>query len=124
VHAHKLLHLDIKPSNIYLRNDGTPVLLDFGAARQTLMRATRRCSSRCTPRVSPRPSTIAARPARPVERHLQRGRQHVRLHLSAAPRRRQPISRVEKDTLIPSRWCAGIGQYSDQLLKPSTGACA
>ena len=37
VHAHKLLHLDIKPSNIYLRLDGTPVLLDIGAARQTLM---------------------------------------------------------------------------------------
>lgn len=37
VHAHKLLHLDIKPSNIYLRKDGTPVLLDFGAARQTLL---------------------------------------------------------------------------------------
>ncbi|MBW7861961.1 MAG: serine/threonine protein kinase [Rhodocyclaceae bacterium] len=36
VHARKLLHLDIKPSNIYLRIDGTPVLLDFGAARQTL----------------------------------------------------------------------------------------
>jgi serine/threonine protein kinase len=36
VHSHKLLHLDIKPSNIYLRADGTPVLLDFGAARQTL----------------------------------------------------------------------------------------
>ncbi len=36
VHSHKLLHLDIKPSNIYLRTDGTPVLLDFGAARQTL----------------------------------------------------------------------------------------
>jgi serine/threonine protein kinase len=35
VHAHKLLHLDLKPSNIYLRNDGTPVLIDFGAARQT-----------------------------------------------------------------------------------------
>ncbi len=38
VHSHKLLHLDIKPANIYLRNDGTPVLLDFGAARQTLAR--------------------------------------------------------------------------------------
>ncbi len=37
VHAHKLLHLDIKPSNVYLRTDGTPVLLDFGASRQTLM---------------------------------------------------------------------------------------
>jgi serine/threonine protein kinase len=36
VHSHKLLHLDIKPANIFLRNDGTPVLLDFGAARQTL----------------------------------------------------------------------------------------
>jgi len=36
VHSHKMLHLDIKPSNIYLRTNGTPVLLDFGAARQTL----------------------------------------------------------------------------------------
>jgi serine/threonine protein kinase len=36
VHAQKLLHLDIKPSNIYLRSDGSPVLLDFGAARQAL----------------------------------------------------------------------------------------
>ncbi len=36
VHTNKLLHLDIKPSNIYLRTDGNPVLLDFGAARQTL----------------------------------------------------------------------------------------
>ncbi|MGV3655922.1 MAG: serine/threonine protein kinase [Noviherbaspirillum sp.] len=36
VHANKLLHLDLKPANIYLRVDGTPILLDFGAARQTL----------------------------------------------------------------------------------------
>ena len=36
VHANKLLHLDLKPANIYLRVDGTPLLLDFGAARQTL----------------------------------------------------------------------------------------
>lgn len=36
VHTHKLLHLDIKPSNIYIRMDGSPVLIDFGAARQTL----------------------------------------------------------------------------------------
>ena len=36
VHRSKLLHLDIKPANIYLRNDGTPVLIDFGAARDTL----------------------------------------------------------------------------------------
>lgn len=36
VHAQKLLHLDIKPANVYLRVDGSPVLLDFGAARQTI----------------------------------------------------------------------------------------
>ena len=36
VHANRLLHLDLKPANIYLRADGTPMLLDFGAARQTL----------------------------------------------------------------------------------------
>src|SRR5205809_7491655 len=36
VHTNKLLHLDIKPANVYLRTDGSPVLLDFGAARQTL----------------------------------------------------------------------------------------
>ena len=36
VHANRLLHLDLKPANIYLRKDGSPILLDFGAARQTL----------------------------------------------------------------------------------------
>jgi serine/threonine protein kinase len=36
VHANRLLHLDIKPSNIYIRSDASPVLIDFGAARQAL----------------------------------------------------------------------------------------
>ena len=39
VHAAGFLHRDIKPSNIFVRrSDETPVLLDFGAARQALGR--------------------------------------------------------------------------------------
>jgi serine/threonine protein kinase len=34
VHKAGYLHRDIKPNNIYVRDDGTPVLLDFGSARQ------------------------------------------------------------------------------------------
>ncbi len=34
IHAMGLLHLDIKPGNIYLRPGGNPILLDFGAVHQ------------------------------------------------------------------------------------------
>ena len=34
VHGVGFLHRDIKPGNIYIRYDGSPVLLDFGSARQ------------------------------------------------------------------------------------------
>src|SRR3979409_11820 len=53
VHSNKLLHLDIKPANIYIRNDSTPVLIDFGAARQTLAQEGPRLSPMYTPGFAP-----------------------------------------------------------------------
>lgn len=39
IHQTGMLHLDIKPDNIYIREDGTPMLIDFGSARQAIIEA-------------------------------------------------------------------------------------
>ena len=36
VHDAGFIHRDVKPGNIYVRDDGSPVLLDFGSARMAL----------------------------------------------------------------------------------------
>ncbi len=36
IHAQGFVHRDIKPANIFVRSDGTPVLLDFGSAREAI----------------------------------------------------------------------------------------
>lgn len=53
VHREGFLHLDIKPGNILIREDGSPVLLDFGAARQAIGDAMQRGASILTPGYSP-----------------------------------------------------------------------
>lgn len=40
VHQAGLLHLDIKPSNVLIRRDGTPLLADFGVVREIDLAAT------------------------------------------------------------------------------------
>ena len=41
LHAENFLHRDIAPDNIVVRDDGTPVLLDFGAARRAVAEMSR-----------------------------------------------------------------------------------
>jgi serine/threonine protein kinase len=36
VHQHKMLHLDIKPANLFIADDDKAVMIDFGAAREVL----------------------------------------------------------------------------------------
>ena len=34
MHDHKMMHLDLKPKNIMLKSDGSPVVIDFGLSKQ------------------------------------------------------------------------------------------
>lgn len=54
VHRSGVLHRDIKPDNIFIRlADGTPVLLDFGAARQAIGARHRNVTRIVTPNYAP-----------------------------------------------------------------------
>lgn len=53
VHATGFLHRDIKPDNIYVRADGTPVLLDFGSARHAIGGTERTLTTLVTPGYAP-----------------------------------------------------------------------
>ncbi|MCG5539343.1 protein kinase, partial [Halorhodospira sp. 9622] len=49
LHRQDVIHRDIKPANIFIREDGTPVLLDFGSARQAVGGRSRSMTSVVSP---------------------------------------------------------------------------
>ncbi len=53
IHESGFIHRDIKPANIFIRTDGTPVLLDFGSARQSLEKETHTLTSLVSPGYAP-----------------------------------------------------------------------
>lgn len=53
LHAAGIYHRDISPDNILVRNDDTPVLIDFGASRQAMARRTQTVAAIVKPGYSP-----------------------------------------------------------------------
>ena len=107
VHSADFLHRDIKPGNIILRaEDGLPVLLDFGAARQAMGVKSRSVTSIVTPGYAP------------IEQYSSRGHQGAWTDIYAlggvcyrALTGQIPddaTDRMREDPLIPvSQRCAG-----------------
>ncbi len=53
IHERQLLHRDIKPENIFITYSQTPVLIDFGAARQAIGQKSRPLTQILTPPFAP-----------------------------------------------------------------------
>ncbi len=114
VHSHKLLHLDLKPSNIYLRGDNTPVLIDFGAARQTLSTDQPMLKPMYTPGFASPEHYGSRKDLGPWSDIYSVGASMYACLAGSAPQAAN--ERFKKDSLSPAmmRW---EGQYSDRLLE-------
>ncbi len=53
IHAQGFVHRDIKPGNIFIRRDGTPLLLDFGSAREAMGGVSRTLTNFVSPGYAP-----------------------------------------------------------------------
>ena len=113
VHTSKLLHLDIKPANVYLRNDGSPLLIDFGAARQVLSAEGMKVPPTYTPGFASPEHQVGRENLGPWSDIYSIGATAYACLGAAAPQAAE--QRLQKDALVPARrgWA---GRYSDLLL--------
>lgn len=114
VHTQKLLHLDIKPANIYIRNDGSPVLLDFGSARQTLTQVQSKLSPSYTPGFAPPEQYFERRQLGPWSDIYSVGASMYSCLVRSAPIAAN--LRVKQDFLAPAVK-VGKGIYTQELLQ-------
>lgn len=114
VHTHKLLHLDIKPANIYLRADGSPVLLDFGSARQTLTHDSPKLSPMYTPGFAPPEQYQSMDLLGPWSDIYSVGASIFSCFAGVAPQAADARVYEDKQESAKSIW---HGQYSEELLE-------
>lgn len=114
VHKEKLLHLDIKPANIFLRKSGQPVLLDFGATRKGLEQPDPLLCQISTPGFAAPEQSEQGQPLGPwTDLYSVGATLYACLAFDPPP---PATMRQQCDRLEPAvqRW---RGQYSDQLLE-------
>ena len=114
VHSVGFLHRDIKPANIFVRENGSPVLIDFGASRQALGGATRSITSVLTPGYAP------------LEQYSSDGNQGpwtdiyamagVLYRVLANDNPPDAVSRLKAD-VVPARLSALRGRVSEPVLR-------
>jgi len=115
VHTNKLLHLDIKPANVFVRNDGSPLLIDFGAARQVLSEEASKLAPTYTPGFAApeQYARSAPQPLGPWTDIYSVGATLYACFAGAAP---QPADkRLRREELVPARQ-AWAERYSETLL--------
>ena len=114
VHKEKLLHLDIKPANVYLREDGSPLLIDFGAARQTLSAEGMKLPPAYTPGFAAPEMHAKRELLGPWSDIYSVGATMYACFGAVAPQRAD--ERLEQDLLVPASK-AFAGKYAAELLK-------
>jgi serine/threonine protein kinase len=112
VHRAGYLHRDIKPGNIFIREDGAPVLLDFGSARSASS------AGELTAIVTPGYA--------PIEQYHSQGQQGpwsdlyamggVMYWMITGKRPVEAVARVRQDMLPPATQAADRNRYSTELL--------
>jgi serine/threonine protein kinase len=121
VHAAGIVHRDIKPSNILLRPDGSPVLLDFGAARPSPHGRTHVMTVVLTPGYAPVEQYAAWGRFGPWTDIYAMGATLYHAVSGQAPP--DSLSRLGDDPIVPAV-VAGRGKYSDSFLKAIDAALA
>jgi serine/threonine protein kinase len=115
VHEQGYLHRDIKPANLYLRaSDHRVILIDFGAARQTLASDQPMLKPMYTPGFASPEHYGSRKDLGPWSDIYSVGASMYACLAGCAPQAAD--DRIKKDSLTPAmvRW---DGQYSDRLLE-------